>query len=43
MRLGLSIADFSTPAGPACLGPDLARVAATADQLGFSAPSVMDL
>jgi F420-dependent oxidoreductase-like protein len=42
MRLGLSIADFSNPAGPACLGPDLARVAATADQLGFSALSVMD-
>jgi F420-dependent oxidoreductase-like protein len=42
MRLALSIADFSTAAGPACLGPDLARVAATADQLGFSALSVMD-
>jgi F420-dependent oxidoreductase-like protein len=42
MRLGLSIADFSTPAGPACLGPDLARVAVTADQLGFAALSVMD-
>jgi len=42
MRLGLSIADFSNPQGPACLGPDLARVATTADQLGFTALSVMD-
>jgi len=42
MRLGLSIADFATPASPACLGPDLARVAVTADQLGFVALSVMD-
>jgi len=42
MRIALSIADFSTPNGPACLGPDLARVATTADQLGFAALSVMD-
>jgi F420-dependent oxidoreductase-like protein len=42
MRIGLSIADFGTPQGPACLGPDLARVARTADELGFSALSVMD-
>jgi F420-dependent oxidoreductase-like protein len=42
MRIGLSIADFGNPNGPACLGQDLARVATTADQLGFSALSVMD-
>ena len=42
MRIGLSIADFGTPRGAACLGPDLANVASTADQLGFSALSVMD-
>ena len=42
MRLGLSIADFSAPTGSDCLGPDLGRVAATADQLGFVALSVMD-
>ncbi len=42
MRIGLSIADFGTPRGVACLGPDLASVATTADQLGFSALSVMD-
>jgi F420-dependent oxidoreductase-like protein len=42
MRIGLSLADFTSPNGPACLGQDLARVACTADQLGFSALSVMD-
>jgi F420-dependent oxidoreductase-like protein len=42
MRIALSVADFRTPRGPACLGPELARVASTADQLGFYALSVMD-
>src|SRR5438270_2548577 len=42
MRIGLSIAEFDSPNGPACLGQDLARVAETADQLGFDALSVMD-
>jgi F420-dependent oxidoreductase-like protein len=42
MRIALSIADFSVPGGPAHLGPELARVAQTADQLGFSALTVMD-
>jgi F420-dependent oxidoreductase-like protein len=42
MRLGLSIGEFNSPAGPACLGPDLARVARTADELGFDALTVMD-
>jgi F420-dependent oxidoreductase-like protein len=42
MRLGLSIADFASPGGPACLGRELASVAQAADQLGFDALSVMD-
>jgi F420-dependent oxidoreductase-like protein len=42
MRIGLSIADFTTPRGPACLGHDLAAVARAADQLGFDSLSVMD-
>jgi F420-dependent oxidoreductase-like protein len=42
MRLSVSIGDFVSPNGPACLGPDLARVAATADQLGFEGLAVMD-
>jgi F420-dependent oxidoreductase-like protein len=42
MRLGISIADFSSPNGPACLGQDLTRVARTADELGFEALTVMD-
>jgi F420-dependent oxidoreductase-like protein len=42
MRIGLSIGDFASPTGPAGLAHDLARVAHTADQLGFAALSVMD-
>jgi F420-dependent oxidoreductase-like protein len=42
MRIGLSIGEFSSPNGPDCLGADLARVAQTADQLGFEALTVMD-
>jgi F420-dependent oxidoreductase-like protein len=42
MRIGLSIADFTVPGGSACLGPELARVARAADQLGFCALTVMD-
>jgi F420-dependent oxidoreductase-like protein len=42
MRIGVSIGDFTWPAGPACLGSDLANVASTADQLGFDALTVMD-
>jgi len=42
MRIGLSIADFTSPNGAPCLGRDLASVAHTADQLGFSAITVMD-
>src|SRR5262249_54873486 len=42
MRLGISVATFDSPNGPACLGPDLAAVARTADELGFDALAVMD-
>ncbi len=42
MRIGLSIPDFTSPRGPACLGPDLAAVAHAADELGFDSISVMD-
>jgi F420-dependent oxidoreductase-like protein len=42
MRIGLSIPDFTSPNGARCLGRDLASVAHTADQLGFSAITVMD-
>jgi F420-dependent oxidoreductase-like protein len=42
MRLGLSIADFSSPGGVDTLGQELARTARAADQLGFHALSVMD-
>lgn len=42
MRLGLHIPDFTWPAGPARLGPDLAAVARTADDAGFDRLSVMD-
>src|SRR6266851_9301960 len=42
MRIGLSIPDFTSPRGPACLGRDLAAVAHAADELGFDSLSVMD-
>src|SRR5436309_4025227 len=42
MRIGLSIGDFTSPRGPACLGHDLAAVAHAADELGFNSISVMD-
>src|SRR5436190_20825887 len=42
MRLGISIGDFTSPGGPACLCQELVSVAQTADQLGFAALSVMD-
>jgi len=42
MKLGLHISDFTWPAGPARLGPDLANVARTADDVGFDRVSVMD-
>jgi F420-dependent oxidoreductase-like protein len=42
MKLGLHISNFTWPAGPTRLGPDLADVARTADDVGFDRVSVMD-
>ncbi|HVT70023.1 MAG TPA: LLM class F420-dependent oxidoreductase [Trebonia sp.] len=42
MEIGLHIAKFNWPGSPESIGPTLARVAATADQTGFSMLSVMD-
>jgi F420-dependent oxidoreductase-like protein len=42
MQIGLQIPDFTHPDGPGQLAADLARVARTADQAGFSYLAVMD-
>jgi F420-dependent oxidoreductase-like protein len=42
MKLGLDIADFTWPAGPAKLGSTLGDIARTADQAGFDSIWVMD-
>jgi alkanesulfonate monooxygenase SsuD/methylene tetrahydromethanopterin reductase-like flavin-dependent oxidoreductase (luciferase family) len=42
VKIGLQIPDFTTPAGPARLGADLATVARTADDAGFEFLAVMD-
>jgi F420-dependent oxidoreductase-like protein len=42
MKIGLTIADFTWPDGPACIGPNLARIARTADDAGFDSIWVMD-
>jgi alkanesulfonate monooxygenase SsuD/methylene tetrahydromethanopterin reductase-like flavin-dependent oxidoreductase (luciferase family) len=42
VKIGLQIPDFTTPAGPARLGADLATVARTADDAGFEFIAVMD-
>src|SRR5260370_6985046 len=42
MKIGLSVADFTWPAGPAKLGSTLADIARTADQAGFDSIWVMD-
>ena len=42
MQIGLQIPDFTSPGGPARLGADLATVARTADDAGFSFIAVMD-
>src|SRR5438034_122503 len=42
MKIGLDIADFTWPAGPANLGTTLADIARTADQAGFDSIWVMD-
>ncbi len=42
MKIGLHIADFTWPSGPAGLAGDLLRVAAAAEAAGFARISVMD-
>src|SRR4030081_1625279 len=42
MKIGLDIADFTWPAGPAKLGSTLTEIARTADQAGFDSIWVMD-
>ena len=42
MKIGLQIPDFTTPGGPARLGPDLATVARVADDAGFEFIALMD-
>ena len=42
MKIGLQIPDFTSPAGPARLGADLATVARVADDAGFEFLAVMD-
>jgi len=42
MKIGLHIADFTWPSGPAGLATDLARVATAAEDAGFARISVMD-
>jgi F420-dependent oxidoreductase-like protein len=42
MELGLHIADFTWPGGPGELGPQLARVARTAEAAGITRLTVMD-
>ena len=42
MKIGLHIADFTFPDGPAGLRDDLTRVATTAEEAGFDKVSVMD-
>jgi F420-dependent oxidoreductase-like protein len=42
MKIGLDIADFTWPSGPAKLGSTLGQIARTADQAGFDSIWVMD-
>ncbi len=42
MRIGIQLPDFTLPAGPARLGPDLIRIAGAVERLGFDALWVMD-
>ncbi len=42
MQIGLQIPDFTNPGGPPQLAADLARVARSADELGFRYLAVMD-
>ncbi|MGH8963479.1 MAG: LLM class F420-dependent oxidoreductase [Jatrophihabitantaceae bacterium] len=42
MKIGLHVADFTWPGGAATMASDLARVARTAEDVGFARLSVMD-
>ena len=42
MKLGLQIPDFTWPGGAEKLGPTLANIARTADDVGFNRIGVMD-
>jgi F420-dependent oxidoreductase-like protein len=42
MKIGVQIPNFTFAGGPATLGADLARVAGTADEVGFDTLAVMD-
>ena len=42
MKFGLQISSFTWPGGPAAIGPTLARVARTAEDVGFDSVWVMD-
>jgi alkanesulfonate monooxygenase len=42
MKLGLHVSNFTWPGGTATLAPDLARLAAAAEEQGFARLSVMD-
>src|SRR2546422_5578481 len=42
MKLGLDIADFTWPAGPAKIGSTIGDIARTADEVGFDSIWVMD-
>ena len=42
MKFGLQVPSFSWPGGPAAIGPTLARVVRTADDVGFDSIWVMD-
>jgi F420-dependent oxidoreductase-like protein len=40
--IGLHVADFTYPSGPAALADDLTRIVTTAEEVGFARVSVMD-
>jgi F420-dependent oxidoreductase-like protein len=42
MKFGLQVSSFTWPGGPAAIGPTLARVTRTADDVGFDSIWVMD-
>ncbi|MEO6886789.1 MAG: LLM class F420-dependent oxidoreductase, partial [Jatrophihabitantaceae bacterium] len=42
MKVGLHVSDFTWPGGPSTMAADLARVATTAEDVGFARLSVMD-